>query len=60
MISHGEKLARAALEKWLAIYSKQLKCDQCILPSDARCHRHAPEITKLIRQTRLVLEGGPN
>ena len=59
-MTHGERMARVALAKWLDLYQKQLQCQECIGPKDARCHKHRPEIVKLIKDTKLVLATGPN
>lgn len=59
-MTHGEKMARAALQKWLELYCKQLLCDECIGPKDARCHKHSSEVVKLIKDTKMLLATGPN
>lgn len=59
-MTHGEKMARAALKKWLELYATQLDCKECIPPKDARCHRHSPEVAHLIKNTKMLLSGGPN
>lgn len=59
-MTHRERLQAAALVKWLEVYSKQLRCEQCIAPKDARCHKHQPEIAKLLKDTKMILAGGPN
>ncbi len=59
-MTHNEKLARAALAKWLELYEKQTRCDECIPPSWSRCDKHQPDIAKLIKNTKMLLAGGPN
>jgi hypothetical protein len=59
-MTHGEKMARAALAKWLNVYTKQLGCEECIGPKDSRCHKHQPEVVKLIKDTKMLLSTGPN
>jgi len=59
-VTHGEKMARAALKLWLDLYSKQVKCEECIPPKDAVCHKHDAEVARLIQSTRRLLATGPN
>jgi hypothetical protein len=59
-VTHSEKMARAALKKWLQVYAAQVACEECVAPKDAHCHKHSPEIARLIRATRDILAGGPN
>jgi len=60
-VTHGEKMARAALEKWLKLYERQQKCEWCQI-SAAQCarHRSKTDFDKLAEQTRELLAAGPN
>jgi hypothetical protein len=60
-VTHGEKMARAALAQWVKLYERQQRCEHCQI-SAAQCSRHRSktEFDKLAEQTRRLLAGGPN
>jgi hypothetical protein len=60
-MTHGEKMARAALAQWLKLYERQQRCQWCQI-SAAQCGRHRTktEFDKLAETTRKFLAGGPN
>lgn len=58
-MTHGEKMARAALERWLKLYRELETCKACIAPKE-QCHKHGPSMQRLAEQTRKLLESGPN
>lgn len=60
-MTHGEKLARAALEKWLKLWEQQQKCTYC-QTEKRQCpkHKSIEEFERLAEQTRRFLAGGPN
>jgi len=61
-VTHGEKMARVALEKWLKLYERMQACSYCKVQK-AQCHKHMKNVEELDRvaeQTRRFLAGGPN
>lgn len=60
-MTHGERLARAALEKWLKLYERQQRCPYCKVQK-AQCHKHknVEEFDRVAEQTRRFLASGPN
>ncbi len=60
-MTHGEKLARAALEKWLKLYERQQACGHCkIVEHQCGTHKTKDDFDRIAKHTRKFLEGGPN
>jgi len=65
-VTHGEKMARAALKRWLDHYREQETCAKsskikgCISTHHARCEKHTSSTKQLVRDTEMLLESGPN
>lgn len=58
-MTHSEKMARAALERWLKLFREQERCSYCTAPHE-QCHRHSPKLKQLAEDTKNLLAGGPN
>lgn len=58
-MTHGEKMARAALQRWLKLAFELDTCAECT-PSTDQCLYHSPKIKKLIKDTKMLLSTGPN
>jgi len=61
-VTHGEKMARAALEKWLKLYERQQNCTNCCTVNH-QCGQHprsTDEFNRVAEATRRLLASGPN
>lgn len=61
-MTHGERMARAALAMWLRQYEAQQRCEHCAI-MNGQCGKHmrrADEMNQLADKTRRLLASGPN
>lgn len=58
-MTHGEKMARAALLRWIKLLRELDACSECTAAHE-QCHRHSPKIRKLVEDSKRVLASGPN
>jgi hypothetical protein len=60
-VTHGERMARAALAQWIKLWERQQHCSYCKI-QQAQCHKHKglEDFNRLAEQTRRFLAAGPN
>lgn len=54
------KDTRSLLRRVLLLLRQMRKCDECVAPIDAACHRHEAEVRRLEQDVREALGSWPN